>query len=149
MLFIHNSTHDHYYIYINHLPQISVKNFWLLIFLSLFYCRNLYWAIRFWDVNTLNQPNRAQYTEQLTVIVWELSCTQIWFEFSCILIEALIHDLSVNDHSMFRVGATLIASVSGQDIRSSLKARDKIIMKLSYTNIVQLYNIYINQSKYV
>ena len=49
---------------------------------------------------------------------------------------------------MFRVGATLIASVSGQDIRSSLKARDKIIVKLSYTNIVQLYNIYINQSKY-
>ena len=65
------------------------------------------------------------------------------------LIEALIHDLSVNDHSMFRVGATLIASVSGQDIRSSLKARDQIIVKLSYTNIVQLYNIYINQSKYV
>jgi hypothetical protein len=50
---------------------------------------------------------------------------------------------------MFRVGATLIASVSGQDIRSSLKAHDKIIVKLSYTNIVQLYNIYINQSKYV
>jgi hypothetical protein len=44
--------------------------------------------------------------------------------------------------------ATLIASVSGQDIRSSLKARDQIIVKLSYTNIVQLYNIYINQSKY-
>jgi hypothetical protein len=43
------------------------------------------WAIRFWDVNTLNQPNRAQDTEQLTVNVWELSCTQIWFEFSCIL----------------------------------------------------------------
>jgi hypothetical protein len=46
-------------------------------------------------------------------------------------LEALIHDLSVNDHSMLRVGATLIASVSGQDIRSNLKARGKIIVKLS------------------